>query len=271
LVRREGRDAFEQRLGESALLSDYLFDHLTAELDLSSAEGRAKLDGEARTLIQAMPAGTFRGLLEERLRGLVGLSASAPRRWRPTQVQAGRGLGGAPRPLTPMRLALALLLDQPALALRADEQPADWQSIDNPGVALLREVIDRVRADPQMTPALLCERWRDHQHAPVIRRLSDSGLIAHIPVEGREAEFIGALARLNQEARREQRWRMLQDVGRLHSADAPRPTAADTAPDGVDEAKAAPQSAKPSERPSGQRAEDSAPGQVEIKDSDNTS
>jgi len=230
LVRREGRDAFEQRLGEAALLSDYLFDHLTAELDLGSAEGRAKLDGDARKLIQTIPAGTFRGLLEDRLRGLVGFSAAIPPHRRlADQVPAlgARRGGGVARLLTPTRSALALLLDQPALALRADEHPADWRSLDNPGVALLREVIDIVRAYPEITPAALCERWRDHQHERVIRRLSDSGLIAHIPIDGREAEFIGALAKLNQEIARERRWRMIQNAGRLSNPETPPRTAVD--------------------------------------------
>ncbi|HBG95423.1 MAG TPA: DNA primase, partial [Chromatiaceae bacterium] len=46
LVRKEGRNAFEQRLTAATLLSDYLFEHLSAEIDLASAEGRAKLDAE---------------------------------------------------------------------------------------------------------------------------------------------------------------------------------------------------------------------------------
>lgn len=260
LVRGEGRDAFEQRLGKATLLSDYLFEHLTADLDLTSAEGRAKLDGEARTLIQTMPVSTFRALLDERLRGLVGFKASASRRWRaPTPGPGlGRRPGATAQPLTPIRKALALLLDQPALAFRAAEQPADWESIDNLGVALLREVIEIVRAYPDITPAALCERWRDHAHESVIRRLSDSGLIAHIPVEGREAEFIGALTKLNRDVERERRLQMIQNVGRAAA--------------GGDSRAPAQPAISPTPAPIGaaskQRTDDSTLGQTWARDSD---
>ncbi|MGB5835028.1 MAG: DNA primase [Thiohalocapsa sp.] len=227
LVRAEGREGFERRIADAALLSDYLFRHLTDDLDLASAEGRAKLDTDARALIQTMPASTFRGLLEKRLAVLVGLGGQAGRR-RPSPPGAGRRHAGRTQPLTPLRCALALLLDQPALARRATEQPTDWQSLDNPGVPLLREVIDIACAYPGLTTATLCERWRDQEHEQVIRRLSDSGLIAHIPSEGREAEFLGVLASMNREAQRmnreaehDRRWRMIQSGRASISGDEP--------------------------------------------------
>ena len=219
LVRKEGRDAFEQRLSNATLLSDFLFQHLTAELDLTSAEGRAKLDAGARGLIQTMPVGTFRGLLEARLAGLVGIDSHARgggNRWsagqRHTAPNARSQARAGAKPLTPLRRAVALLLDQPALARQADAQPRDWHDLDNPGVPLLRQLIDTALAYPDITPAAMCERWRDSEHESAIRRLSDSGLIAHIPAEGREAEFIGALASLNRTLERERRWQMIQNA-----------------------------------------------------------
>ncbi len=219
LVRKEGRDAFEQRLSNATLLSDFLFQHLTADLDLTSAEGRAKLDADARGLIQTMPAGTFRGLLEARLAGLVGIDSHARgggNRWsagqRHTAPNARNQAQAGAQRLTPLRLAVALLLDQPALARQADAQPRDWHALDNPGIALLRQLIDTALAYPEITPAAMCERWRDSEHESAIRRLSDSGLIAHIPAEGREAEFIGALASLNRTLERERRWHMIQNA-----------------------------------------------------------
>lgn len=67
LVRKEGRTAFEQRLADATLLSDFLFQHLGDQRDLGSAEGCAALDAEARGLIQTMPAGTFKDLLKTAL------------------------------------------------------------------------------------------------------------------------------------------------------------------------------------------------------------
>jgi DNA primase len=211
LVRGEGREAFERRLARATLLSDFLFEHLGNEVDLGSAEGRAKLDMEARTLIQTMPAGTFRSLLEQRLADLVGFGGPA-RAARP--VPAGRAAphGGSTRALTPQRLAVALLLDQPGLAQEAAQQPTAWQGLESPAVTLLREIIDIVLARPGISAAALCEHWRDTDWESTIRKLSDSRLLAHIPEEGRGAELTGALRAMGREAEKQQRWRMLRSA-----------------------------------------------------------
>ncbi|ESQ13983.1 MAG: DNA primase [Thiohalocapsa sp. PB-PSB1] len=216
LVRKEGRNAFEQRLTAATLLSDYLFEHLSAEIDLASAEGRAKLDAEARGLIQTMPANTFRGLLEKRLIEQVGFG-TRPRMQQRVSTAAGAGA----LVLTPIRLALALLLDQPSLAQHVVDQPADWKDLDSSGVTVLCELVDKALADPHISSAALCEHWRDHQYGAILHRLSDSRLIAHIPAQGREAEFIDILTRMNHEARREQRSRMLQNIKFTSSTDTP--------------------------------------------------
>ncbi|MGB5733594.1 MAG: DNA primase [Thiohalocapsa sp.] len=208
LVRKEGREAFEQRLTTATLLSDFLFEHLSADLDLASTEGRAKLDADARGLIQTMPASTFRTLLEARLMGLVGFGDRFHGRRPPREKFRAASMVDTKR-LTPMRLAVALLLDQPTLARLTEEQPRDWHGLDSPGIGLLRELISTALAYPDITSAALCERWRNTDHESAIRRLSDSGLIAYIPMEGREAEFIGALGALNREAKNERRQHMI--------------------------------------------------------------
>ncbi|MDR0997062.1 MAG: DNA primase, partial [Zoogloeaceae bacterium] len=52
LVQQEGQAAFLQRMRQALPLSEYLFEHLLAEGDSNSAEGRAKLIAEARPLIE---------------------------------------------------------------------------------------------------------------------------------------------------------------------------------------------------------------------------
>ncbi|KAA6183570.1 DNA primase [Thiohalocapsa marina] len=230
LIRKEGCAAFEARLSHAALLSDVLFQHLTGPLDLNTAEGRAALDAQARALLDDMPAGTFRALLEARLVELVGFDASAQPRTTPAREQAsppasrtradaqGRprrrrhmpAQAGQPVATTPLRRAIAMLLHDPALAPRARELPADWQEIDNPGIALLRELLDMIAADPEITPAALRARWDGTEQEKIIARLSDSALIDHIPADGRAAEFVGALARLNTDAAQERRQRALR-------------------------------------------------------------
>ena len=73
LVRSEGREAFEARLGNATPLSDYFFRELGAGVDLDSLEGRARLAQLARPYLDKLPDGVLKALLFDRLGALVQL------------------------------------------------------------------------------------------------------------------------------------------------------------------------------------------------------
>ncbi|NEX17472.1 MAG: DNA primase [Halochromatium sp.] len=194
LIRQEGTAAFEQRLEQATLLSDFLFQHLQNERDLNSDEGRASLDAAARPLLSKVPAGTFRDLLERRLAKLTGVASVARRRFDPRRAAVQ-----TPTQLNPMRRAIALLLDDPKLAPYVLAEANEWREIESPGVRLLAELLEVISARPDISPAILCEHWRDSEEAKIVSRLSNSALLAHIPQEGRAEELTGAIRRLNRE------------------------------------------------------------------------
>ncbi|WP_295887653.1 DNA primase [uncultured Thiohalocapsa sp.] len=212
LVRREGKEAFEGRLADAKLLSAFLFEHVGARHDTTTPEGRAGLADEIRGLLATMPAGSYREQLAAELARRTGQpvqrGGAAPRP-RP----APRVLPGVPT-LTPLRRAVALLLDDPGRAALVLEQPGDWRELDNPGIRLLAEMVDIASAYPGITTAGLAERWRDTDQERSVRRLADAGLVALIPQEGRGAELVGIIQRLNRDvaaqrraAEIERRWR----------------------------------------------------------------
>ena len=55
LVRSQGVDAFQALMREAVPLSDFLFDHLTAQVEMGSIDGRAKLVTLARPLLSTIP------------------------------------------------------------------------------------------------------------------------------------------------------------------------------------------------------------------------
>jgi len=216
LVRKDGRAAFEQRLARAKPLSEFLFEHVAAGLDLATAEGRSALDAAARPLLQTVPAGTFRGLLEQHLARLVGLPA-APQRGSAGRPAFGRVHKPVTGKMTPVRKTIALLLDNPHLAAKigaSAEQPQanDWLELADADVPLLKDVLDVISANPAITAGALRERWRGTDQEPAIDQLSDSRLIAHIPMDGRLEELIGAIGAMNELARRERRWRVLSSA-----------------------------------------------------------
>ncbi|WP_426414715.1 DNA primase [Aestuariirhabdus sp. LZHN29] len=76
LVQREGAEGMRGRIQADALpLDRFLFDHLGGDLDLDSPAGSAQLTKLAIPLLQQLPAGTFRSLMQRRLANLTGLEA----------------------------------------------------------------------------------------------------------------------------------------------------------------------------------------------------
>ncbi len=74
LVRKEGCDAFQQRISEQSLsLSEYLFRELETQTDIRTPEGRARLASLAKPLISKAADPLYRALLEQVLAEKVGL------------------------------------------------------------------------------------------------------------------------------------------------------------------------------------------------------
>ncbi|NBC13631.1 MAG: DNA primase [Gammaproteobacteria bacterium] len=217
LVRKEGKDAFEARLAEAKLLSVFLFEHAEARHGSATPEGRAGLTDEVQGLLGTMPAGSYREQLAAELARRTGRPAgprrAAPRPRTPARAQPRTAA------MTPLRRAIALLLDAPGRAALVAEQPADWRELSRPGIRLLAEMVDIASAYPGITTAGLAERWRGTENEHAVRKLSDAGLIALIPEDGRGAELTGIIARLNQEVAAQRRAAEIERRWRARNAD----------------------------------------------------
>ncbi|MDZ7686817.1 MAG: hypothetical protein U5O39_19130 [Gammaproteobacteria bacterium] len=74
-MRREGQAKFEQRLGEAPHLEEVFFDHLQAEVDMTSMDGKASLASLAMPMIDTDPEGVYRQLMVDRLSELTGIDS----------------------------------------------------------------------------------------------------------------------------------------------------------------------------------------------------
>jgi DNA primase len=184
LVAEEGREAFEARLANALPLSEYLVRELSQQSDLTHADGRARFAESARPLFAKVPEGVYRELLLERLAQVVGLSAArleelwmaartpaaaapaAPAVRRPARTRISAGRGGL------VRQAIVRLLHYPAIA--AEVTPAERTGLDaseEPGVALLRELLDDLRERPAQIPAQVIQRWAGREGAESLPKL----------------------------------------------------------------------------------------------------
>jgi DNA primase len=170
LVRSKGREAFEALLGAAQPLSEYFFDHFTAAVDMASIDGRARLVGLAKPQLEQIPQGVFRDMMFERLETLARhkVETKAP----------GRDAAPKPAPAaapatqrTAMRLALAHLVQNPALALTVDNMDA-FAGCDLAGFEIYRELVDFCARSPNMTTAQLLELWHDHPAQSHLNKLA---------------------------------------------------------------------------------------------------
>ncbi len=173
LVAAEGAGAFEARLQDALPLSEYLLRQLAEDVDLTHIDGRAKLAALARPLFARLPDGVYRELLVDRLAGQIRMPAAkllALLQPVPAAAPAGRGaqqaradngkraaLSGGRGNL--LRQAIVLVLHHPGAACTLTAAHR-LEHLEQPGVNVLRELIDQARQSPQPTTAMLLERWR---------------------------------------------------------------------------------------------------------------
>jgi DNA primase len=209
LVAEEGRAAFEARVATATPLSEYLVQHLAAENDLTSVDGRARLAETARPLLQRVPEGVYRELLVDRLAREVRMSA--PR----LAALLGLGPGPAtpviqahrPRPMTGrgslLSQALAHLLQYPSAAASVRD-PESLRLGGERGLEVLAEIIEMLHESPNLSTGQLVERWRDRpEHGRLLELASQP--LPDLPVEAARREFIAAVDRLTREAGPERR------------------------------------------------------------------
>jgi DNA primase len=158
LVRTQGKEAFETLLEAAQPLSDFLFDHVTAQVDMDSLDGRAKLVQLALPLLQTLPEGVFREMMMERLETLARHRLAGQRPPAPAGA-ALRSRGGQAR--TPLRLAMAFLVQNPPLAaLLKDLEELEGAEIQ--GLEIFMQLVDFCRKSPNMTTAQVMEHLRTH-------------------------------------------------------------------------------------------------------------
>lgn len=201
LVRKQGADAFRRRIELAQNYSDFFFETLSSQLDINSMDGRARLVEMTKPYLKHVPAGVYRDMLEQRLAELSKTNLSTLNRHLEKPVQAkpnARKAAAGSAAMTPIRMAITIVLQYPILA-REVEDIRLLQSLNQPGAAILAELLETLHQHPHLTTAALLERWRDKEHGAHLQKLALQPL--SLSADALKHELTGIIARLHKEAK----------------------------------------------------------------------
>ncbi|MFQ5643180.1 MAG: DNA primase [Thiogranum sp.] len=215
LVRRIGREAFQEKTVDAVPLSRFFYESLSRQVDTCSVDGRAHLVELARPLLQKLPDSVFRDLMLDQLSQHSGLHAEQLHKRvfdNPATVSAEqprrRSHSSGP---SPVRMAIRLLLEQPELGAGI-QCPSGFEDLEVAGVGLLVELLELLQQHPHLSLGGILEHWRGKPEEAHLARLATQPL--EVPVEGYAEEFLGAIQRLlEQRTRQRTEQLLLQEQG----------------------------------------------------------
>jgi DNA primase len=161
MVRKLGAESFSAQLDQAQALSEFFFDHFIQVVDMQSIDGRARLVELARPLMGTIPGGVFSDMMFSRLESLAQHRIGERGRSHSMPGARAKIVGKPTQQRTPMRMALAHLVQNPSLAAKAQAMDA-FEGCDLAGFEIYRELVDFCAKSPNMTTAQLLELWRDH-------------------------------------------------------------------------------------------------------------
>ena len=172
LVRKEGKDAFEQRMQDAHTLSTFLFDSLVPQVDLKIPEGRAKFSKLAIPLIKQIPGETLRLYMAQELGNFIGIPDISQVLAMIDRENTEQSSYQAPKlKPTTMRILIALLVQNPNFSELVP--PLEGIAhIQMPGLSLFQELVNVCRSTPGMTTGQLLERYRDNKFANQLEKLA---------------------------------------------------------------------------------------------------
>ncbi len=154
-VNEFGKDAFQNQLDNSTSLSDFLMKKLSQNIDLNAIDGRAKFIDKSSSYIKELPKGQFRKLLTEEVSKITKSSINFTEKTPVTKIQNIDQW-------TPVRKAIAILLNQPSLVINLPND-LEISHLKQNGINILTRIIDFCRLNPNISTAALIEKFRGHK------------------------------------------------------------------------------------------------------------
>lgn len=207
-IRTSGRAAFEDAVAQAKSVSQVIVEHLAAKQGTGTVEEKAKVLEAAKPYLEQIQDPLVKTLLLEAL----SQAAAIPIERLQKAIQVGQTTVSSPeepygrferRPRrqvsletqTPMRVAIALILQTPSLVNMLDKNAIEsLMALELPGSQLLKSILEYLSKHPEHSTGHLLEQWRGTQEASILSQLASWQYVT--PEEGLEAELKGVIQRL---------------------------------------------------------------------------
>ena len=222
LVRKEGKQAFEERLNAAIHLPEFLFSTLKQQVDFDSLDGKARLDKLAAPLINRLPASMLKNLMVKQLESEIGASsvalanldettdhdaATAPDAGLSTDIDLPPNINHGvdysqstteedttSAPLAALvNKALQAIVQQPNIANQLTLPESDPQSDSE---RLLFEVIRCLHQNPQSDSLGLLISWTGRPFHQQLKQLADNRNASALPIKLSATDIAQLLRRI---------------------------------------------------------------------------
>jgi len=193
LVRKLGKDKFEEKIVEADVLSDFFFDFLLQQVDIHKSEGRSQLIDLAKPHIESIPSDSaFHLLMKDRLAKIAGVSSadlgsllstkqtrqqSATTFANNTENNSIKKLLNAENQVnSPAWKAVTYLLVYPELAMLAGN-PDNYQGIDIEGMNIFIRLLDLLQYNPNLSTARIMSLWDNKAEEAMLEQVMYAPLL----------------------------------------------------------------------------------------------
>ena len=189
LIREQGQAAFETILDNATPLSQFLFDHLLAQLDMSSAEGKGAAIGAFQPYLAKLPDSNLKDAIVTTLANQFGASNETQlKKLQKSFTHSGANKAKTKRAkITPIRLAIALLLEHPHIVETLPD-PSILNALDIPGLPLLNSLLALCKQNPNVNSAQLIEHYRGQEEGKQLTKIMC--IEHHVEAENAESTFL---------------------------------------------------------------------------------
>tara|TARA_R110000737_G_scaffold4096_1_gene13599 strand:- start:88 stop:1854 length:1767 start_codon:yes stop_codon:yes gene_type:complete len=192
MIREQGQAAFETILDNATPLSQFLFEHLLTQIDMSSPEGKGAAVGAFVPYLAKLPESNLKDAIITKLANQFGASNEMQlKKLHKSFANVSQIKTKIKRTkITPVRLAIALLLEHPHIVETLPDANL-LADLNMPGIPLLNQLLALCKQNPKVNSAQLLEHFRGQEAEKQLTKLMC--MEHHIEPENAEGTFLDTI------------------------------------------------------------------------------